>query len=92
MDIRHILFIADVMTTSGGIRGITRSGITGKKESVLARASFETPLKHLINAALTGEIDKLNSVIENIILNQPVPIGTGLPDLVVKMAGEVKNE
>jgi len=92
VDIRHILFISDVMTTSGVIRGITRSGITGKKESVLARASFETPLKHLVNAGLAGEEDNLNSVIENVILNQPVPIGTGLPDLIIKMAGEVKNE
>lgn len=90
VDIRHILFISDVMTTSGDVRGITRSGITGKKESVLARASFETPLKHLINAALIGEEDNLNSVIENVILNQPVPIGTGLPDLIIKMAEKKK--
>jgi len=90
VDIRHILFIGDVMTTSGDIRGITRSGITGKKESVLARASFETPLKHLINAALFGEEDRLNSVIENVILNQPVPVGTGLPDLIVKIKEEEK--
>jgi DNA-directed RNA polymerase subunit A" len=85
IDIRHILFIADVMTTNGVVKGITRSGITGEKESVLARASFETPIKHLINASLMGEEDKLNSVIENTLLNQPVPIGTGLPDLVAQM-------
>lgn len=84
VDVRHIMFLADVMTSSGRIRGVTRSGITGQKESVLARASFETPIKHIMNAALVGEEDRLNSVIENVILNQPIPLGTGLPELVAK--------
>ncbi len=90
IDVRHILFIADLMTTTGEVKGITRSGITGQKESVLARASFETPINHIVGAALVGEIDNLNSVVENVILNQPVPLGTGLPDLVtrIKRKGE----
>ncbi|MBS3175454.1 DNA-directed RNA polymerase subunit A'' [Candidatus Woesearchaeota archaeon] len=85
VDIRHIMFLADVMTRTGKIKGITRTGITGEKESVLARASFETPLKHIINASLIGERDDLNSVVENVILNQPVPLGTGLPGVIVKL-------
>lgn len=85
IDIRHIMFIADLMTTTGTIKGITRSGITGEKESVLARASFETPIAHITNASLTGEVDHLNSVVENVMLNQPVPLGTGLPDLITSM-------
>ena len=85
IDIRHIMFIADLMTTTGTIKGITRSGITGEKESVLARASFETPMNHITQASLTGEIDRLNSVVENVMLNQPVPLGTGLPELVTSM-------
>lgn len=91
IDIRHIMFIADVMTNREVIKGITRSGITGEKESVLARASFETPIKHLFNASLVGEVDYLNSVIENVMLNQPVPLGTGLPGLLAKMKDR-KNE
>ena len=87
VDIRHMMFMADIITNSGKIRGITRSGITSEKESVLARASFETPIKHIVNASLIGEEDKLNSVIENVMLNQPVPLGTGLPDLVLKISG-----
>lgn len=85
IDIRHTLFISDVMTTGGEVRGITRSGITSEKESVLARASFETPIKHLINASLVGEIDNLTSVVENVMVNQAVPLGTGLPGLLAKM-------
>ena len=88
IDIRHIMLIADLMTVTGRVRGITRSGITGEKESVLARASFETPIRHLINASIVGEIDYLNSVIENVMLNQPVPVGTGLPGLLAKMKKE----
>ncbi|MBL7100334.1 MAG: DNA-directed RNA polymerase subunit A'' [Nanoarchaeota archaeon] len=85
VDIRHIMFIADLMTVSGICKGITRSGITSEKESVLARASFETPIKHIMNAAKIGEEDRLNSVIENVLLNQPIPLGTGLPELVAKV-------
>src|SRR3989344_2927846 len=85
IDIRHIMLLADVMTSVGSIKGITRSGITGEKESVLARASFETPIKHIVNATLKGEEDKLNSVIENVMLNQEIPVGTGLPSLIAKI-------
>ncbi len=85
IDIRHMMFLADTMTNSGVIKGVTRSGITGGKESVLARASFETPMKHLVSASLVGERDTLRSVIENVMLNQPVPLGTGLPGLMAKM-------
>ena len=92
IDIRHVMFMADVMTTTGKIKGITRSGITSEKESVLARASFETPLTHLINASLVGEVDELNSVVENVMLNQAVPLGTGLPGLLAKMLARVEKE
>jgi DNA-directed RNA polymerase subunit A" len=85
VDARHIMLVADTMCTSGSINGITRYGIVSEKASVLARASFETPIKHIINAALIGEVDELNSVVENVMLNQPVPIGTGLPGLITKV-------
>jgi len=82
VDIRHVMLVADTMCVSGRIKGITRYGVVSEKASVLARASFETPIKHIIGAALEGEVDNLNSVIENVMLNQVVPIGTGLPRLV----------
>ena len=88
VDIRHIMLVADTMCISGMIKGITRYGVVSEKASVLARASFETPIKHIINAALTGEVDHLNSVVENVMLNQPVPVGTGLPGLVTKVKKE----
>ncbi|MCH8328783.1 MAG: DNA-directed RNA polymerase subunit A'' [Nanoarchaeota archaeon] len=84
VDIRHIMLVADTMCVSGSIKGITRYGVVSEKASVLARASFETPIKHIINAALIGEVDELKSVVENVMLNQAVPIGTGVPDLIMK--------
>ncbi len=85
VDIRHIMLVADIMCVNGHIKGITRYGVVSEKSSVLAKASFETPIKHLISASLVGEKDKLNSVVENVMLNQPVPIGTGLPGLITKI-------
>ena len=85
IDIRHILLVADTMTTSGSVKGVTRYGVVSEKASVLARASFETPLRHVMNAALSGEEDFLDSVVENVMLNQAVPIGTGLPGLITKV-------
>lgn len=91
IDIRHVMFLADIMTQTGIVRGITRGGISGEKESVLARASFETPINHLITASLTGEKDNLTSVIENVMVNQPIPLGTGLPGL-ISTIGTKKKE
>ncbi len=82
---KHIKLVADAMTHSGTIKGVTRVGIISDKSSILARASFETPIKHFVNAAIANSTDHLVSVIENLILNQPVPVGTGLPGLLVKI-------
>jgi DNA-directed RNA polymerase subunit A" len=84
VNIRHIMLVSDTMCLDGDIKGITRYGISGDKISVLARASFEVPLKHLFNAAVHNEVDNLTSVIENVMINQPIPIGTGLLKLAVK--------
>jgi len=85
IDVRHIMLVADIMCANGEVKGVTRYGVVKDKASVLARASFETPIKHLINAALEGEVDHLTSVVENVMINQPVPLGTGLPGLITKM-------
>ncbi len=87
VDKKHAMLVADTMTASGVVKGITRMGIIGDKSSILARASFETPVKHFVQATRSGRSDNVASVIENIILNQPVPVGTGLPGLLVKVTG-----
>ncbi|MBT7706105.1 DNA-directed RNA polymerase subunit A' [archaeon] len=91
IDDKHAMLIADTMTQSGTVKGITRMGIISDKSSILARASFETPDKQFVQATKTGKKDELASVIENIILNQPVPVGTGLPGLYVKVTGALAD-
>ncbi len=88
VDDKHIKLVADAMTSGGIIRGVTRVGIIRDKSSILARASFETPIKHFINASLKGSTDHLVSVVENVMLNQPIPVGTGLPGLLVKISAQ----
>ena len=92
IDERHLKLVADAMTSIGLVKGITRMGIISQKSSILARASFETPDKIFVNSTLKDNKDELTSVIENIILNQPVPVGTGLPGLLVKVTGPLTDK
>lgn len=92
INIRHLKLIADAMTSSGVVKGVTRMGIISEKASILARATFETPDKQFVNATIQGAKDELKSVIENILLNQPIPVGTGLPGLMVKVTGSLAEK
>jgi DNA-directed RNA polymerase subunit A' len=92
IDQRHLKLIADAMTSSGVVKGVTRMGIISDKASILARATFETPDKQFITATIQGGRDELTSVIENILLNQPIPVGTGLPGLLVQVTGPLVNK
>ncbi|MCK5159156.1 MAG: DNA-directed RNA polymerase subunit A'', partial [Candidatus Heimdallarchaeota archaeon] len=83
VDIRHITLVADLMTNTGDVRQIGRHGISGEKISVLARASFEITVKHLLEACLQGEADNLRGITENVIVGQMVPLGTGAIDLMM---------
>ncbi|MCK5474218.1 MAG: DNA-directed RNA polymerase subunit A'' [Candidatus Aenigmarchaeota archaeon] len=83
-DIRHVLLVADAMTSTGEIRAIGRYGVAGGKSSVLSRANFEETVKHLTNAAVKHELDPLKSVIENVILGNLAPVGTGTVKLKLK--------
>jgi DNA-directed RNA polymerase subunit A" len=84
VDLRHIMIVADVMTADGTIRAIGRHGVSKEKESVLSRAAFEITVSHLLQASRRGETDKLGGVAENIIVGQPVNLGTGAVELVMK--------
>lgn len=88
IDNRHIMLLADMMTRKGDLKGTTRYGLVGDKESLLARAVFEETKKHLREGTLRGEEDGLEGVVENIVVGQPVPIGTGEVDLKPKFGEE----
>jgi len=84
VDKRHIMLVSDMMCFDGNVRAIGRHGISGRKSSVLARAAFEITSRHLLDAGLTGEVDTLNGVAENIIVGQPIMLGTGAVKLMYK--------
>ncbi len=84
VDVRHIMLLADLMTFSGEVKGIVRTGITKGKASPFARAAFEETTKHLLEAAFKGERENLTGVVENIIVGQPIKVGTGIVELLMK--------
>ncbi|MDX1534900.1 MAG: DNA-directed RNA polymerase subunit A'', partial [Thermoplasmata archaeon] len=88
VDIRHIMLVSDMMTNDGDVKAIGRHGISGRKSSVLARAAFEITSHHLLKAAVTGEVDYLDGVAENVIVGQPVTLGTGAVNLVYRSSAE----
>ena len=81
VDVRHVMLVADMMTTTGEVQQIGRHGISGKNSSLLARASFEITVPNIVEAAVKGESDPLAGVTENVIVGQSIPIGTGLVEL-----------
>ena len=81
VDVRHVMLVADMMTSTGDVQQIGRHGISGKKASVLARAAFEITVPNIVEAAVRGESDPLEGVTENVIVGQSIPIGTGLVEL-----------
>jgi len=84
VEVRHLMLLSDLMTVDGEPKPIGRHGISGEKTSILARAAFEVTTKHLLEAGKQGMVDTLNGVTENVIIGQPIPMGTGTVDLAMK--------
>ncbi|MEM2759537.1 MAG: DNA-directed RNA polymerase subunit A' [Nitrososphaerales archaeon] len=89
VDMRHIMLVADLMTSKGYLQQIGRHGIAGTKTSVLARAAFEITVPTIAQAALKGEVESLRGVTENVIVGSTIPVGTGMVDLYMRVD---KNE
>ncbi|AQQ10313.1 DNA-directed RNA polymerase subunit beta' [Sedimentisphaera cyanobacteriorum] len=58
--------------------GITKSSL--RSESFISAASFQETTKVLTEASLSGRIDKLRGLKENVILGRLIPAGTGFKD------------
>jgi DNA-directed RNA polymerase subunit A' len=85
VDVRHIMLVADLMTSKGYLQQIGRHGIAGTKTSVLARAAFEITVPTIARASLEGQVETLRGVTENVIVGATVPVGTGMVDLYMKV-------
>jgi DNA-directed RNA polymerase subunit A' len=92
VDIRHVMLVSDIMTSTGDVQQIGRHGVSGEKASVLARAAFEITVPNIVEAAIKGESDPLKGVTENVIVGQSIPIGTGLVDLYMSSAYREKTK
>lgn len=58
--------------------GITKVSIWS--DSFLSAASFQDTTRVLINAAISGRIDRLHGLKENVIIGRKIPVGTGAKD------------
>lgn len=86
VDIRHLMLVSDIMSADGEVKSIGRHGISGEKASVLARAAFEVTVNHLLDSGIGGDVDELRGVTENVIVGQPIRLGTGNVKLISKKA------
>jgi DNA-directed RNA polymerase subunit A' len=91
VDVRHIMLVADLMTSKGYLQQIGRHGIAGTKTSVLARAAFEITVPTIARASLEGQVETLKGVTENVIVGATVPVGTGMVDLYMKVGENEDN-
>jgi DNA-directed RNA polymerase subunit A' len=92
VDTRHIMLVADLMTSKGHLQQIGRHGIAGTKTSVLARAAFEITVPTIARASLEGQVEALKGVTENVIVGATVPVGTGMVDLYMSVKEENGKE
>lgn len=53
------------------------SKVSLSTESFLSAASFQETARVLINAAITGKVDRLEGLKENVIIGRLIPAGTG---------------
>jgi DNA-directed RNA polymerase subunit beta' len=56
------------------------SKVSLSTQSFLSAASFQETARVLINAAITGKIDYLDGLKENVIIGRLVPAGTGIKE------------
>jgi len=88
VDERHITTVVDIMCFTGEVRPIGRYGVAGTQSAVLARAGFEETIKHLVRASVRNEVDEFEGIFDNVMINQQIPAGTGMFELISKMGEE----
>jgi DNA-directed RNA polymerase subunit beta' len=68
--------------------GITKASLS--TDSFLSAASFQETARILIDAAITGKVDYLRGLKENVIIGKLIPVGTGFNDDILKEPLELK--
>lgn len=65
------------------LMGISKVSIWS--DSFLSAASFQDTTRVLINSAISGRVDKLHGLKENVIIGRKIPVGTGVEPLPVDL-------
>ncbi|WP_442862322.1 DNA-directed RNA polymerase subunit beta' [Campylobacter sp. RM12654] len=58
------------------LTGVTRASVSS--DSIISAASFQETTKVLTEASVTGKVDYLEDLKENVVLGRMIPVGTGL--------------
>ncbi|UZO79405.1 DNA-directed RNA polymerase subunit beta' [Aquimarina sp. ERC-38] len=77
---KNLVTARDVTTATATpiLQGITRASLQTK--SFISAASFQETTKVLNEAAVSGKVDKLEGLKENVIVGHRIPAGTGMRD------------
>ena len=70
--------------------GITKVSIYS--DSFLSAASFQNTTSVLIGAAVSGRVDKLHGLKENVIIGRKIPVGTGARNAQIEEVEELETE
>lgn len=70
--------------------GITQASLG--TESFISAASFQETTRILAEAAISGQVDSLNGLKENVIVGKLIPAGTGIDSFRRKYLGDEESE
>lgn len=78
VNVHHVMLLVDTMIQNGYIGAVGRHSMNKNADiGPLAKASFETSGKVVVEASVSGELDAITGVSSNIMLGQIPPCGTG---------------
>ncbi len=85
INFRHYNLVANEISATGTLTGITSKGAIDRGSSILQSISDEKPLQILVKAAFKEMSDNITGVSPNIVLGQPPKIGNNYSDFMLDL-------
>jgi len=92
IDPRHVMIIAEYITSRGFITPISQKGMTANAISTLTLAGHAFPKKHMKHAAITGKAEKIQGNYSAMITAAPVQLGSTLASVSLNKAEQKRFE
>lgn len=92
IDPRHVMIIAEYITSRGYITPISQKGMTANAISTLSLAGHAFPKKHMKHAAITGKSEKIHGNYSAMITAAPVQLGSTLGSVSLNKAEQKRFE